>query len=161
MSGLFKVSRRTPPSLRALRNSPRREVVRRMVFESAGLSLYEPGRRNPERSWDPCQGGFGIRSPANGRNRRILPVPGRAREGLFTAATADISLGEAATARFASKPASQTRRRCRPLARAHKLADPPGTPRRRLGTAGLFYDLLSVEQNVESGGSTRKNPRQY
>src|ERR1051326_1631747 len=114
-----------------------------MVFESAGLSLYEPGRRNPERSWDPCQGGFGIRSPANGRNRRILPVPGRAREGLFTAATADISLGEAATARFASKPASQTRRRCRPLARAHKLADPRGSPRRRLGTLD-FSTICSV-----------------
>src|ERR1051325_6446862 len=41
---------------------------------------------------------FGVR--VNGRNRRILPVPGRAREGLFTVATADISLGEAATARL-------------------------------------------------------------
>ena len=33
------------------------------------------------------------------RYRRILPVPGRAREGLFTVATADIQV-EAATARI-------------------------------------------------------------
>jgi len=56
------------------------------------------------------------------RYRRILPVPGRAREGLFTVATADIQV-EAATARIRFEACLRKTQALPAMTRAHKLAD--------------------------------------